>query len=371
MKRASVAALSAFILALIIPQPVFSQTPTSQPAPAPYVLITPPLMEKETIDGHVAFCPLELVKTVTAGLHKIKPAARPTTTPSDLVARLDQVRPELLKDMSADLLIPQDKVAAFLDGKLKTMLSELTAIKPHLFLLVCNQEQLDALTKSGWTAPLFYYNHLAQTTIYTPRITVPLDRAMDDVVMWCEVKPNEKDSDIADAVANQIQTFENSFPQSTFTDALLQMRNLMVNFIGENAINPLKLKPTEDWFGLGVIADMSAKYAAEMTGLSRADMAASLAQDVPQQNPIKAGPLDVLHGFEPGDIKPEFLAYYRDAMSRKGAAAVQKMLNKAGDAALPKILSDIKSNPPADNDALVKLIQTDSGVDLTNDLLPQ
>jgi hypothetical protein len=52
-------------------------------------------------------------------------------------------------------------------------------------------------------------------------------------------------------------------------------------------------------------------------------------------------------------------------------AAVNRWAKEKGDASLTKVLAAVRANKPADGAALVKLIQEQTGVDLSKDLAPQ
>jgi hypothetical protein len=62
---------------------------------------------------------------------------------------------------------------------------------------------------------------------------------------------------------------------------------------------------------------------------------------------------------------------YVQAMRRKAVAAVNRWAKEKGDASLTKVLAAVRANKPADGAALVKLIQEQTGVDLSKDLAPQ
>ncbi|MGA2231536.1 MAG: hypothetical protein ABSH22_11600 [Tepidisphaeraceae bacterium] len=356
-----------------IPATAPTTEPTTAPAPPPpYRLIMPPGMQQVKVGGRVAICPAAMVAAVTKGLGTVKPSSRPSTMPSDLLTRLAASRATIIAQMSADLNIPQDKVATFLDGPLKKDLTELAGINAKIYVIVATQADVTAAEKAGWHAPLFYYNAMADQTVYQPRVSVPLDREMDDVVLWTPVEASATDADIADALDRTIQDFETGFGESTAEDGLVQTRDDMVRFIAEEVTKNLKVPVDGDWFGLGLLGASSAKYMALMTGIPRGDLAAAAASDS-QSNPVKPGPIDLMHPIAPTDIKPEYIPYYVDAMSRKGAGAVEYLLekSKSGDAVIPKLLKAINTQQPADNAALLKIIQDVSGVDLSGELGPK
>jgi hypothetical protein len=370
MTRVFLAASAACLLVLILTPLVFCDSATTLPVTLPYVFTLAPGMKPITVALHRGVCPPEYEQAVRKGLSKIIPATKPTTTAADLLERLAGARQTLLAEMTADLALPQEKVAKFLDSTLKPQLEIATSINPKVFVIVATQDQVTAAIKGGWSAPLFHYDPLAGQTLYEPRVQVTVDRQMDDVVLWDEVKAGESDDDISDSLAKIVEDFESSFPLNTGEFAMLQTRNLLIAFMSENVTGPMKLPPSETWFTLGLLGTLSSKYTSPVTGLPRASLSAAMSADS-ANNPIQSAPLDLYHPYDPNSIEPRYLSMYVDAMSRKSAAVMQKLLDEAGDAAVPKILAELKAHPPADNAALVKSIQSVTGIDLTDDLLPK
>ena len=62
---------------------------------------------------------------------------------------------------------------------------------------------------------------------------------------------------------------------------------------------------------------------------------------------------------------------YLDALRRKSAAVINDWLIRAGTGAVGKIIAAAKQSKPADGEALAKLIQEKTGIDLTPALRPQ
>jgi|GEM_PF-1269402 len=347
------------------PSPTATTLPTTR-----YTLIMPDGMQVVTAAGRKAICPPEISAAVTKAIIAVPPATRPTTMPSDLLATLDKLHQTFLDQLTGDLSLPQDKVSEFLDKTWKHALEEWANVHPDVYTIVCTQAQLTAVVRAGWHAPLFHYNVLAAQTMYTPRVTVPIGGQMDDVVMWAEIQPKASDDDIALAVNKTVGDYERLFPQSESRNAMLRSQDLLIRFMYDNSIAPMKLPESQSWFGMGVMGAMSAKYTSELVGVPRSTLAVALSSDNPN-NPVRSAPLDLLHGIDPSIIRPEYLAPFRDAISRKAAGALQKVLNHSGDSVLPKIFAAIKASPPATNLDLVKMIKDISGVDISSDLAPQ
>jgi hypothetical protein len=347
---------------------VRADAPTTAPA-APYVLIQAANLQQVDVGDRHALCDVSIAGAVKAALASIKPTTQPTTMPSDLVDHLAAARGTLVRQMTADLNVPADKSGKFLDETVKPALQRLVDLKPRVYVVVATQQQVTAAIRAGWHAPLFRYNPLADHTFYLATIGIPTEGAMDDTVLWAEVQPGASDHDVADAVQQAYEIFGGGFAQAISNDGMVEVRNLMIKFVNDNSIAPLKLPWGEQWLGMGIAGTMGCKYSAPILGISREDLTAALAADNPE-NPIKPASVDLMHSFDPNSVKSEYMALYVDAVSRKATKVMADLLKQAGDGAVAKILTAIAQAPPADNDGLVQVIQKTTGVDLTQELGP-
>jgi hypothetical protein len=143
-----------------------------------------------------------------------------------------------------------------------------------------------------------------------------------------------------------------------------------VQFIGEQAMAPLKPKPDQQWFTFGVSSVLGARYAAQLIGAPAEEVLAGLSMDDPR-NPIRPATLDLLHPADPAQLRSSYLPAYIDAYNRKSVRATRALLDKAGDGAAAKVLAAWKASPPADGAALVALIKSATGVDIAADLRAQ
>ena len=345
----------------------FGDAPTT--TPAPYVLIQPTNLRQVDVGDRHALCDASVADAVKSALASIKPTTRPTTMPSDLVDRLASSRATLVQQIAADLNLPADKAGKFLDGTVQPALERLAELKPRVYVVVATQDQVTAAIKAGWHAPLFRYNPLAEHTFYLANISIPTEGTMDDTVLWAEIQPGASNQDIAAAVSLAYSNFEGGFADAISNDGMVQVRNLMIKFVTDNAITPLKLPWSEQWLGMGIGGAMGCKYSAPILGISRADLTSALGADNPD-NPIRPASVDLLHSFDPTSVKPEFLALYVDAVSRRSTKVIADLLKQSGDGAVAKILTAVAQQHPADNDALLQLIQQTTGVDLTPSMGP-
>lgn len=67
-------------------------------------------------------------------------------------------------------------------------------------------------------------------------------------------------------------------------------------------------------------------------------------------------------------MRPEYVPLYGGAMRRKSMLAVKAWLAAGGDTVIPKTLAALRANPCKDGEALVKLVQQTTGVDLSKEL---
>jgi len=144
----------------------------------------------------------------------------------------------------------------------------------------------------------------------------------------------------------------------------------VVEFIDKQAIEPLKLKPDQTWFGQGVETVLSSRYMADLAGADYEQIVGRLLRDRPG-NPVRSDTVDLLHPADPSSMRPEWVPAYEDAMRIKSSRVVHDLIAKAGQTAIPMSFSAIRASPPADGPALLKLIATVTGVDLSNDVKPQ
>jgi hypothetical protein len=329
----------------------------------------PPGMQLITVGTHHALCPPEYAQVAREGLEKLTPVTRPTTTASTMLEKLAASRQTLIEQMTADLGLPRQKVTAFLDGPLKLALEDVAGLQAQSYLIVATEQQLTDAMKSGWHAPMFHYNKLIDRAIFDPQVLVTSGRKQDDMVLFSVVKPGEPDAQITQDMIDQLHAFDGGFAYGGSQEALLQVRTQLVKFMGDDVVMPLNLPASQQWFGMGLLGALECKYASILSGIPRSELVAAGTADT-QSNPLLSAPIDLLHEFDPNDIKPQFMPYYLDAASRKATRVVDKIMNKAGDAAVLEIINSIRGTHPADNAALVKIINDDTGMDITADLLP-
>ena len=364
----------AAIIALILAPLALAQGQPAATAPtttrARYVFPIPPGFEKITVGDHTAVCLPDDAKWVRQGMEKVKPATRPTTMPSDLLKRLADNRAALIKQMVSDLALPDDKhVTDFVDNKLADALKKLENIKPPVFFFIVTRERLRDLTKSGWGEPRFRYNRAADAASYDDNVMVSIDRPMDDSPLPVFYEANDKIEERVDGFAKMLSEFDTRLAGLVSRDSQTGVFNLFAQYLGDKHFEPLNLRRDQQWLSLGIVTYLSAKYSALITSIPKDQWLRGLLFENAQM--LSSAPIDLTNPVAESAIKPALVPHYVQAMRRKGAAAVIKLVETGGESAIPKALIGVVQKKPADGKQTVQVIQQATGVDLTPHLTPR
>jgi hypothetical protein len=348
--------------------PAAATGPTTRPR---YVFPMPPGFEKVTVGGHTAVCAAEDTPWVRQALGMNRAMTRPTTMPSDLLKRLGENRPALVKQMVTDLALPDDRhVSDFIDNRLAEVLRKLNTIQPPILVLVITREKLRDLVRGGWGEPRFRYNRAADAASYDENVMLSIDREMDD-------SPLPAFYDLKDPVEKRIETFsknlalfDSQLAQLISQQSQMGIFNLFAQYLGEQHFDPLKLRRDQEWLALGLATYLSTKYSALITGIPRdLWLRGVLHEDLRYM--IGSGPIDLTNPMAEESMKPGAAAYYSQAMRRKATAAIMALVERGGEGAIPKSLIAIVKNKPADGKLMVKQIADATGVDLSKELGPR
>jgi len=368
----------AAIIALVLAPLILAQ---GQPGPAPatttptttrarYVFPIPPGFEKISVGSHTAVCLPDDAKWVRQGMERAKPATRPTTMPSDLLKRLADNRAALIKQMVSDLALPDDKhVTDFVDNKLADAIKKLEGIKPPVFFFIVTREKLRDLTKGGWGEPRFRYNRAADAASYDDNVMVSIDRPMDDSPLPVFYEPNDKVEERIDGFAKMLSEFDGRLAALISRDSQTGVFNLFAQYLGDKHFEPLNLRRDQQWLSLGIVTYLSAKYSALVTSIPKDQWLRGLLFENAQM--LSSAPIDLVNPVPETAMKPAAVPHYTQAMRRKGAAAVVKLVETGGESAIPKALIGVVQKKPADGKETVKVIQQATGVDLTPHLTPR
>ena len=363
-----VVALGLAIPALAQPAPATSPATTT---PARYAFPIPPGYERITGGGHTAVCTPEDAPWVRKALESVKPATRPTTMPSDLLRRLGESRAALIKQMTADLALPDDKVPTeFVDGKLTDTLRKLNNVQVPIIFFVITRDKLRDLTKTGWGEPRFRYNRAAEAASYDDNVMVSIDRPMDDSPLPAFYEPNHTPEQRVENLAKGITTFEGQLSNLISQQSQTGVFNLFAQHLGEKHFEPLKLPRDQQWLISGIASFLSAKYSALITNIPRENWLRGLVFENPQTM-LASDPIDLLNPVPESAMKPAAVPFYTQAMRRKSTVAIIKLVQAGGEGAIPQSLIALVKNKPATGKDLVAVVQKATGVDLSKSLGPQ
>jgi hypothetical protein len=364
--------LALFLCAAIaLAQP--ATTPATSPATAParHVVVIPPGFIKVEADERVALCEPADKDWVVKALTDFQPSARPSTMPSDLVDTFNSRQGEIVKQMARDfgLTDTTDTQKLFTDRVLPD-LQKMSDLRPPMFYLVCTRPKLIQLIRAGWSDPRFHYNRAADdVTIYT-NVDLSIQHAMDDVLIPAICDPAKDIASRQKTLQGQVDRNEANIAASLSMQAMILVQSALVAAIDEAAIKQLKLKPGQEWFGIGVEGLISSRYLAQIGGMPHESLLHILTDDEPG-NPIRSSTINLIHPLTSADLRPEYAPAYIDAFRRRAVIVANLLLSQAPPDGLPKLLDAIRKTPPADGDGLVAIIKQTVGVDLSKDVLPQ
>jgi hypothetical protein len=342
------------------------------PPPARLVLTLPPGFEKVTVGTHTAICEPNDKKWVTQALTEIKPTTRPATMPVDLLKKVTAERDGVLKQMVADLALPDDKaVAPIFDRHLIPTLTKVSQLKPPVFFLVLTHERFKELGRAGWGEPWFRYNRLADDVSVTRTIAMSVDTPMDDTPLPVLYAKEQSEATRAENLSKALASFDDRLTGDLTGQSEMAIGRIVMEKLGEAAFEPLKLPRDQRWLGVGATGYFGAKYAGQLTSLPREWWLNMITREDPRF-PVSSRGIDLTHPTEESKMRPEAVDYYRAALNRKAARVVAAWAAnpKGGEASITKVIAAVRAKQPADAQALVKLILDVGGVDLGKELAP-
>ena len=345
-------------------EPPASAPASTQPAP-PRKITMPPGFKNLQVSGRNMLVEPADEAWVSEAVKKIQPTTKPATLPATLLQKLTAQRTALLTEVARDLALKDLTAAAkTYDLDLVAPIRQLDTYRPPVYYLVASPDRMAALLRSGWSDPHFYYNRAADAVSFNPQGMLTTDRPEDESIFPASYDPKATPDKKAESVTNTIKVAEGSIQNAIEDRARTLVGAQLAGIIHTQGVEPLKLKEDQQWFGLGVASVLSAKYASMITGDARPELMKMLTAENPV-NPIPMSAVDLLHPLNVKDMRQDMLPAYFDAVRRKSTRAAQAMVDKSGDAAIPKAITAIRDKQPADGAALVKIVQEVSGVDLT------
>jgi hypothetical protein len=285
--------------------------------------------------------------------------------PTDVIEKIKASRASVTERLMNELGIKDKSVIdkAF-DEKLVPTLSKYQNFNPPLFLLVCSNVKLKDIVKNGWSNPRFYYNRALDDVSFSTALALSIDQPMDDQVLPVLYPDNATDAQKRDTLTQAVYGIEASLLRSMSDDAQNGVQMSLAGVIGENVITPLDLKPGQEWLGFGISDFYSYGCATQVIGIDFDQVLKGLTF-VNQNNPIRGDMIDLLHPTPANQLRPEAAPYYVDAMRRKSDRIFAQWLKDAPQGSLLKVIDAIKTQKPADGEALVKLIKDLTNVDLS------
>jgi hypothetical protein len=354
-----------------------AQTTTTAPttaatsAPAPYRLVVPAGFVKVTANDRAAL--VESAETAWAreALTQTPPATRPSTMPADIATKITALKPELARQIASDLgTVNPDDVETFLQNDVLPRVQKLDQLRPPIVYMPVTRDKLLELVAGGWDNPRFYYNRAANDVQWVTNLQLDPENPMSDQTLPIVYAADTPAEQRKQALVQQIQGTEAGVLNALAGEAVGTAQNQFLRFIDEKAIAPLKLGHGQEWFAVGVESVLATRYSAKIAGVDPANALRTMGTDDPR-NPIRSATINLLDPTRPEQLRAQAGPAYVDALRRKSIAVVNDWMSKAAPDALPKTLAAIRDKKPADGAALVKIVQEQTGMDLTQQLLPR
>jgi hypothetical protein len=362
MALVALAAASAQDTAAIAP--ATAPVPSTRPRRAVSV---PPGFTLIQSGGRAALAEAADESWVRARLEAMKPATRPAIA-GQILARVRAQKDQLIKQLMGDLALEDAKALSDLyDTYIITPVQQIDTMDLHIFYLVANRDRLKEILRNGWQDPNFYYNRAADAVAMASNIALRPDAPNDDAVLGAIYAPDDKPDQRTAQLTNLIAKTESDTAAFLNARARFSVGAGFATVINEVALKPLDLKDDQRWFTLGVDMLLAIRYSSPLTDQPQADLIKEMTSDNPR-NPVRPGAVNLLHPPDLNALVPESAHLYVDAVRRKSAAVMNKILDQAGPSLVPKSLAAIRAKKPADGPALVKILQELGGMDLTKDL---
>ncbi|MCS7032704.1 MAG: hypothetical protein NZ561_01775 [Phycisphaerae bacterium] len=307
---------------------------------------------------------------VRQALLEAKPATMPSTMPSDLLERVTEYRDVLCERIARDLGFPDTALPRkLIDEQIIPLLRRACDFDPPVFYMVSTEEKIRDLIKNGWENPLFYYNRAADRVAINTRIELSMTDPMDDTLLPALYEPHHdfatRKALLLDAIARAEGRM--AFELAVRSEYATQLA--FVAFITTDAIQPLKLKADQEWFGIGLAGVLSAKYLAIVNGMEENSFVRNMVQNDPD-NPIRLETIDLLNPIPADQMRQNYRRAYVDAYQRKASKVIKHWLDQLPPGGLAKTLAAIEKTAPTDGPALIELIARTTGVNLSTAVKP-
>lgn len=348
----------------------FAAAQTSAPATLPqrHALVVPPGFTVVEIEGRNYVLQQPDEAWVRESLKNLKPTTLPTTMPSTLIDRVTAEQDNLKKQIARDLaLIDSAPIDTFFKGTVLHSLQMYDSASPPLFYMVTSEAKLKELILGGWTDPRFYYNRAADRVEVNWQFNMAVDRPADDAIIPVVYGPNDKDDAKHRMLTDAIGNSESELARSIALRAMVDLRGGLIDFVLGQTIQPVLKKSDCEWFPAGVAAVLASRYTATLTGLSLEGLLHDVSDDDPRI-PMRQSAIDLINPLPREQMNPQAAPLYIGVYRRKAARVVNIWLTAAGDEALPKVLAELRKNPPENGTAMVQMIKQISGAPIDANL---
>ena len=361
--------LCLFLLAAAPFVPALAQdVPATAQATAPprYVLTLPPgFVLVEGLRGK-AICEPGDREWVQKTLSATDATTRPSTMPSDLLARLEATKAKVLAQMAADYAIDDPApLAKRLDESLMPELRKLQGFVPPLFFLVTTEPRLKEMLKAEqWVSRDFVYNRLADEIAYRKSISLTLDRPMDDTVTAAFYEPADDPTTRSTKLGRALDLAHHEVDQVISGRAMFLAHANMIDTIAQLVFKPLDLPRDQQWLGIGLTGATSGDYAELVIGSPRKELLLMLCAEL-RNNPIRPSTINLLDPTDPAALKRQYATAYADAYRRKCVSVTLRLLDK-NRTALPDLMRSLRNTPCKSGKELLDRIKQVTGVDLSD-----
>jgi hypothetical protein len=370
--RSSRAISALLLLCSFAPLPLWAQNPSTQPAPAPRRTVIIPSGFKLVVDGRrSAICQEGDEAWVRQALADRTPTTKPTTMPATLLERVSAQRDELANRMTADLALTDTAAARkMIDEELIPLLRRADEFNPPIFYLITSDTGLRQLVRDGWSDPegRYRYNRAADRVSIDNRLTLALQGDVDDQVLAVLYEPTDDLTTRRERLVSELRVVESQLAYEVSTRAMVAAQFQFVQFV-QTTVESLKLPREQQWFGVGIMGVLSARYLAFVNDVSPDTFLKSMTSE-DRRNPVRMATVDLMNPADLNELREIARPAYATAVQRKSTAVVKLWLDRAGPEALPKVLRAMRAAPPQGAEGLVRLIATESGIDLTSELKP-
>lgn len=360
------------ILALFLCAQVLGQVPTTGPtttaAPRPRdVVVIPPGFRTVEINRRTVILETADEPWVRQSLETISSTSMPSTMPSDLVGQLTVSKERIKKEISDLLALTDPKpVNEFFDDKLPGVLKLYDNINPPLFYFVTSDPKLKDLLRGGWTNSRFYYSRSSNTWAPNGRLDMTADRRADDVVIPIIYNPEDNTTARKDLLSRGVKKTESDLARSISFEGMRECRVGLLTFVLAQMNEPVRDKLDREWAVVGLAGVIGSRYTALITGEPYEALIREISADGPQM--LSQTAVDLINPPAEKDMRASYRPAYLGAHRRKSVRVMNSWHARAGDAAITKLLVELRKNPPADGKALLAQIKQVSGIDLAQDV---